>query len=421
MPSEDDRFHLTRCRYVPKNVEMTINENLYSFLDGSVTYMNIMHQYIKRSLPVIQMGIEMDLATVADVYKNRDVARIKLDIVEETMDDNDQTVGSSLYLQHTFSIIPRYRQDVYLTTNDLENLDKIEPMRDLQHFETYLIDMDAVEWFRKEMDINLDEASYPQMLLIPFLMRGVPIASIGMITPPHQGGPVKNVTAPIGTLVSNIRHMNDVYGFYRGDPLIYYDLRYMYCIHKQEPNIVLEDPEDYGTVVFMLANPDTDEYQVKGYLDDDENETHWVNLNREPRIENRDFRDITTAEMSTLASVNGSGKVKTNTISDSAATLQYVYSKNDLTEEQYLNESLEGPPVSVVTADSSVRFIKPFKDFRFSIGSSYKQFELDSRDVFRVTEWSLSIRREGRVNYRCEAGITLVCPKVTKFGEETES
>ena len=80
MPSEDDRFHLTRCRYVPKNVEMTINENLYSFLDGSVTYMNIMHQYIKRSLPVIQMGIEMDLATVADVYKNRDVARIKLDI-----------------------------------------------------------------------------------------------------------------------------------------------------------------------------------------------------------------------------------------------------------------------------------------------------------------------------------------------------
>ena len=45
---------------MPGEVVLTIDGTDYDFRDGSVTYLNILHQYTKRHLPVVMMGIEME-------------------------------------------------------------------------------------------------------------------------------------------------------------------------------------------------------------------------------------------------------------------------------------------------------------------------------------------------------------------------
>ena len=66
-------------RYIPKNVEIMMDQN-YIFRDGSVTYLNIIHNFRKRRLPVIQFGIEMETRLIRLLYQYKDTATVKLDV-----------------------------------------------------------------------------------------------------------------------------------------------------------------------------------------------------------------------------------------------------------------------------------------------------------------------------------------------------
>ena len=147
-------------KYIPKNPVLTLNGETYTYTkDGAITYVNILHDYTARKLPVIQCGIEMEVSLIEKLYKYQDTAQLKLDIYEQEADGDGNIVGTTLYLQHTFSIIPARDQTVYITSTDSTTRAAMDVMKTLQNFEMYLIDMDSVNWFTVERDAVFEEAT----------------------------------------------------------------------------------------------------------------------------------------------------------------------------------------------------------------------------------------------------------------------
>lgn len=409
----DGPLTLYKYRYIPKSVVLTVNNKRYEYRDGCITYFNFINIYRdptvgmekQHTMPVIQCGIEMITEHIKELYDNVVDARLKIDIVEQQLGaTNDEIIGTKLFLQHTFSIIPARDQSVYITQTDSESQQLAEEMRKLQPFEMYLIDLDIVNWFKQEYADHYDEASYPAMLQAMFLARNIP-KEIIIATPPMQTGMVKDVTVSLGRLVPNIYRLNRLYGLYDCDPIVYHDLKYLYCLSPIEPNIQIENANDYGTVAMVLLNPQKPGYHITGSCDDDEKQTHWINLNKEPTIYDRTTRE-TNAQFATLTSVNKKGKVQKRTLDESATTMKYIYTNNDLTEAQIMNSMIGDVLVAVMALNSSVRFLTPYKDYVFTTDTSYEGLDLNNH-IFRLERWTLGIHREGTNTYISEVTLTL--------------
>lgn len=403
-----DPLTLYRYQYFPGNVVLTIGNVDYAFRDGSVTYLNIIHMFVVNHMPAVQLGIEMETKLIQELYDNADEARMTIEIMERKVDQDAKVIDTQLYFKHTFSVVPAFEKGTYITTTDPEATGYLEVMRQLQNFELYLVDMDAINWFDKEYADHCTKVSREGMLQKLFVFREIP-AGIGYTTPPLLTGIIPDVVIPLGDLVSNIDHMNTAYGLYDNTPIVYYDFNHMYCISKTKPNIVAPSATDFGTITFILLNPEKPQFKISGSNDDAANKTHWMNLQVEPHIDDQRTRD-TSAKMSTLTSVNSKGKIEKETLDGSATRLKYIYSTNELTQQQVLNELMTGPVVWVRLENISVRSIKPYKDYTFEADTSYDNLDLNGH-IFRILGWTLGIHREGAVEYLDEVTIQLYTPE----------
>lgn len=398
---------LSRYRYVPKNLELQIDQEVYSYLNGGVTYINIIHDYIQKRMPVIQMGLELTVDYIARIYNNLEKSRIKFDLVEERLAANGDVLESRMYLQKVFSIVPAHERTTFITSDDPSSISGIDVMRRLQHFEMYLIDFDNVQWFEAKRDADFDKITYGALLKACFVMRDIPAQTV-MATPPLQVGEIEKAVIPLGTLIQNIRHINSTYGIYDNNPYIYYDYRRFYCLSKLKPNVELEDAEDFGTILCVLRNPDNQEHLVQGSYDDPERRVHILNIQNEPSIHDDSIYD-TNAKMSTVTSVNSTGSVDKTTIDEGSAKAQYIYAVNDLSESQYVNEAMNGLDIRFTVQSICLRMLAPHKDVRFNVDSSYRNLKLEDK-VFRLAGWSVNIVREGMTEYTSQVNIILQEP-----------
>ncbi|MCM1230059.1 MAG: hypothetical protein NC489_08000 [Ruminococcus flavefaciens] len=403
-----DPLKLYRYQYRPGDVVLTIAGVDYEFRDGSVTYLNMIHQYVKRHLPVVQMGIEMETSLIQKLYDGIDDAKMTITIMERQLDEDEKIIGTSPYFKHTFSIIPSFEKGVYITSTDPEVLEQMEVMRQLQNFELFLVDLEAINWFDQEFSDHCVKVSHAGMLQKLFEVREIP-KGIGYTTPPLIDDIIPDFVLPLGDLVTNIDHMNTEYGLYDCNPIIYYDFTNMYCISKVKPNIIAPSATDYGTITFILLNPEKPDHEISGSYDDAATKTHWMNLQVEPHISDTRTRDTST-KLSTLTSVNSKGEVNKTTLNDDATRLKYIYATNELTEQQLMNETMTGPTLSIRLPNVTVRPLKPYKDYTFEADTSYDNLDLNNH-IFRILGWTLGIQREGAVEYLSEITAELYNPE----------
>lgn len=367
----------------------------FSVQDGSVVYMYIYHDYRARRMPIIQMKIELDTPTIRAIYKNRDTAKMKLEIHEyqyEANEDSPKIVNTSLFLQHTFSIIPAKDQDNYITSEDSDTVENIDEMKSLQLFEAYLIDMDAVNWFTQEICAIFEDSPKPTAMQALFEMRGIPNNTL-VATPPLDNDKIRYTILPLGDLIGNMEVLNGRYGLYDVKPWIYYDLDKLYCVNWKKPNIILPSASEYGTITLLLMNLISTDRQAVGSCNDAETKTHYINIQEMPHI--NDYTDkINATKFATVQSVDYDGNVDKTTLSEDDRALQYIFAENTMTVDQMINENMQGKNIQVQIPSASVMFLKPYKTVNFKVGTQFQSLDLEGHE-YRLAGWSLSITREG--------------------------
>lgn len=402
-----------KYRYCIRNIVLTLDKN-YELQDGSISYLFMRHDYANRRMPVIRAHIELEIPLIAGIYSMKDKGLIKFDLYEQQLDEDGVTVlNTTLWWQHTFTIIPAMDQTNYITATDSTTLENIDEMRKLQIFDMYLMDMNAVKWFTQQLDPIFENASKPAALHALLQLRGVP-NGITIATPPMGNEPIKYMVLPLGDLIGNVDTLNTEYGLYDSYPIIFYDLLNMYIINRMNPNIILPSTTDFGTVTMILQNAVIPDQQICGSCDDPGTKTHFINLNDVPTI-NDYTPSISSTKFATIASVDSSGTVSKRTLDPSATALAYMYAQNSLTVDQAVNEVLRGRQVSMNFNSASVKFLKPYKLYNFSTDTQYEDLKLRGK-VFRITDWAVSISREqvGKdPTYVHEITVNLTEPKIT--------
>lgn len=399
---------LYQYRYIPCNVVITMGGLDYTFDDGTIAYFSMGHDYVNRRMPVIFMQMEMDDKTIGMIYDNVETAVLKLEIIEKQLDPStEQVLNTTMFMKHSFNIIPRNEQNTYITSQDSVTQENMDPMRNPQVFEFYLIDKTAVTWFTREITGIFQNASRPDILQALFQMRNIP-SNIVIATPPSNLDPIDYILLPLGDLVGNIDTLNKAYGIYDSYPFIYYDMDYLYCINKMRPNVTIKSATDFGTVTVILRNPNKAEHNVSGSYTDFATKTHYFNLNHGPSIIDQSLQDGST-KFATVTTINSAGDIEKATIRNDATKLQYVYAHNDLTMQQVINETIVGHKVSLYTENCCVSFLRPWKSFTFDVDTQYMDLELTGHE-YRLVGWKFEIRREGINNFLHTVNMTLIRP-----------
>lgn len=392
--------------YSINNVTLTLDTN-YNFNDGTIVYLNIINDYDKRKLPIIQAGIELDRSMIQKIYKYKDTAKIKFDIFEHKINHAKEVINTSLYLRHSFNIIPAFTETKYKISTDTTTEENMDQIRSYQYFEMYLIDMDAVNWFNKQLSGIFKDSSVPSVLEALLYMRNIP-AKVTMATPTLLNNVQKYIILPLGNLVDNINYLNTVYGMYSAFPTIYYDLKNLYCVDRIKPNIISPVNTEYDNITFMLKNLVNNESRIEGASDDMLTKTHIINVPGQPVISDYTAKDTST-KFATITSVDENGNIRKNTIDDSSTALSYVFEYNSLTRDQIQNERMGGHRVILDIPGISVSFLKPYKTFTFNADTEYNNLNLTGH-IYRVSQWSVSIHRKGLNQYSHEVNIVLYNP-----------
>ena len=426
MPDTENSIVIYSYKYNFKNMVLTTDQD-FSIRDGSVITFHMTHDYLKRKLPWIKMSIELDIPTIASIYKFQDKAKLKVDMYEYQYSSEETIVNTALYLQHTFSVVPAKDKNNYITSEDSTTEDVVDVMKNLQLFEMYLIDMDAVNWFNKQICTMFQDCSKPAAIMALMQMRGVP-SGISVVTPPQDNNKIDYIIIPLGDLIGNIQLINKRYGIYDCDPIIYYDLDYLYCINRVEPNITMPLATDYGSIVIMLANPTSPAREIVGSCTDMTSKTHYINVKKSPQI--YDYTNkITSTKFSTLTTVDANGNVKKSTVAtqntdgstsltdgSEETALNYIYAENEMTANQMINDNMEGPNIVVIVSNMAVSFLRPYKNITFSVGSQLLSLGIHDKE-YRLYGWSLSITREGSssidANYIHEVQLSIGEPTIT--------
>lgn len=402
-----------KYQYAVRNVVLSLDQN-YFLNDGCVTYLFIQHDYTNRRLPIIRMNIEMEIAMIKKLYANQEKARMKLELYEYQMNDDEKIIGTSLYWQHTFTVIPARDQTTYIASDDITTEKAIDMMNNLQLVELYLIDMDAVKWFTTKTCTILEKCSKGAALHAVMQMRNIP-NGIVIATPPVNNQIINRLILPMGDLIGNIDTINKGYGLYSSYPIIYYDLMNLYCIDKVNPNITLPLAKEYGNIIFTMQNMTVPDHQITGSFNDAASRTHFINLTFLPEI-NDYTHEVGSTKFSTVATINKDGVVNKTTLDENATALSYAYEYSDQTTDQVINETMYGPIVSIRMQNTAVSFLKPHKIVSFQMDTQYQNLKLDG-NIFRIQDWSLSITREGAVSqtkYIHDAYVTLQQVKKSK-------
>lgn len=399
-----------RYVYSVRNVEMTLDQN-YTFENGTVTYLIIRHDYLKRRFPIMQLGIEMDAEMIQKYYEHKDTALIKLDIYEQQIGENDEIVDTKLYLRGTFNCVSARDQTSYLTMPDIATQDQMDLMRTVQEFECYLIDMNIVNVFSKEISTILENCSKSAALQTLFSSRNIQ-PGIVIATPPQAERNIDYIALPMGDLIDNINTLDTSYGLYDAEPIIYYDYKYLYCINRLKPDIIIKSAKEFGNITLLLLNEENPEHNVVGSYDDSEHKTHYINLQTMPEVLDTSERRTST-KFATLMTVASDGTINQQTMDPETTKVRFLREYNELSQDKYINSEMLGHVVTVHTNSCCISFIKPYKTFLFEVDSQYRDKKLTGHE-YRLISQIIEIRRDSPEQYIHAVTLQLQQPTVEK-------
>ena len=93
-------------------------------------------------------------------------------------------------------------------------------------------------------------------------------------TPPQAERNIDYIALPMGDLINNINTLDTSYGLYDAEPIIYYDYKYLYCINRLKPDIIIKSAKEFGNITLLLLNEENPEHNVVGSYDDSEHKTN---------------------------------------------------------------------------------------------------------------------------------------------------
>lgn len=385
-------LNIYRHRYTFKNIVLTLDKD-YPIREEMAISFAMVWDYSHRTQPVIQFTLQLEKDLVVLFYQNRKTAKIKFDIYEMMYDENDTKINTSLWLQHSFSIVPVRDITHYINAQDIETIEWSDPMSQPQGVEMYLIDRDIYNQLVKKLSVNVTQVSKPAILQSLFESRDIPGKTV-IATPPEDSSVVPRTVLELGTLVGNIDELNTRYGIYTAKALIFHDLEYLYCLNRIQPNIQLKSTTEFDTVTFILANSSTPDAKLCGGVTDTARKTHFINLPGAPEITDYDTM-INSMEFSTVESIDYEGTVDVTTLKSDDAKMEYIYEHNPLSTQQEINERiLTDQVVSMIIADSPISFFKPYKTYNFLVDTQYSNLDIAGHQ-YRLNYLEFGITKEG--------------------------
>lgn len=363
---------------------------------GSQFYIDPMHigviqfeyDYMNRRLPIIKLSVSLTEETMQAIQSNLETAKMALEVLDNAIDGDEVVINSKVLIHDTFDIVPATGADD--TTGDITSQYETDPEQAIQLL--YLIKRDRVQWLDKEIASIFKNTDKSTAVLALFSMRDIPSKTC-VITPPSVNQSIDNLVLPMGDVIGNIDTINTQYGLWSSDAIIFDDYTYLYCIDRNNPNIIINRTSDYDTVMFKVPSNDNTLWIATGSGDDAKNKCHYVNIAYDPSVEDN-TATTTQTEFGTLTSVDTNGTVKKYTVDANSPKIKVIRSTNDLSVDQYMSQLANPIIVTLTATDCSLDIFKPYKNYWFDVEETNALYEKLASKIFRLQYLSSTLNKK---------------------------
>ena len=387
----------TKSTYTIKNVEVTLNETNLPLVSDMITGLELIDDYFKRKCTIMRLNMIMDTETIRQILSfTKGKPLLKLEIYENVIDfQNESLISSDLFIRGTYTIIPVKEASEYRLQESPVGVATSERLDQFQDFDVYLIDMNHEHYFSKQHSPIFKNISRPDALKAIFKMKDIP-PGVVIATPPNDTGMVDTITIPQGGLVDNVMYLNEYYGLYTSQCLVYRDLFNFYCLNMTNPNIVTSKPRDYN-ITFSIPEDMSADMNKPWTEVDDSKKLITLSIPTQPMI--RDMANMVhSVQYGTIMSVDKDGNVKKITLSEGSNKLKYVYSKSDMSIDQAINTDISATKiVDISLTDTPLRHLLPYKTCTFNVPRSVAGIYQIATDKFMITAMVSIFVRNGNV------------------------
>ena len=387
--TERDYTEILRHRYAITEFTMTMGTE-HEIDPAHIGSIQFEYDYLRRRLPIIKVSISLTDEQVRSMYENKDTAKVSIEILDNALDDTDNIISSVPLIHDTYDIIPATGSDDY--TGE-KYTDSLEEDPNFTVMSIYLIKNERIQWLDKKIATifkNTDKAAAIQSL---FSMRDIP-AKTCVITPPVTNDVIDSLVLPLGDLVENIDTLNTQYGLWSSTTIIFDDYTYLYCIDRNNPNVILSRSTDFDTIMFKVPSDENAMLVAYGSGDDAVNRCHYVNLAISPSIEDN-TNTTTKMEFGTITSIDSDGKVKKYTVDENSPKMKFVRATSDITINQFVNNKLANPVnVTITATDISVGIFRPYKNYRFDVEEVNTMYDTLANRVFRLSFCNITLTKK---------------------------
>ena len=384
-----DYTEILRHRYSFTSFTMTAGTE-YDIDPTHIGAIQFEYDYLRRRLPIIKVTISLTDEQVRNMFDNEDTAKVSIEIIDNALDDAGNIISSTPFVHDTFDIIPATGSDDYTGETYTDALSE-DPNFTVMCL--YLVKNERIQWLDKKIATifkNTDKAAAIQSL---FSMRDIPPKTC-VISPPVSNDIIDNLVLPLGDLVENLDMLNMQYGLWSSTTIVFDDYTYLYCIDRNNPNVILSKATDFDTIMFKVPKSDNAMLVAHGSGNDSVNRCHYVNLAISPSIENN-TNTTTKMEFGTITSIDSDGKVKKYTVDENSPKMKFVRATSDITIDQFVNNKLANPiNVTVTATDISIGIFKPYKNYRFDIEEINTMHDALANKVFRVSFCTISLTKK---------------------------
>lgn len=384
-----DYTEILRHRYSFTSFTMTAGTE-YDIDPTHIGAIQFEYDYLRRRLPIIKVTISLTDEQVRNMFDNEDTAKVSIEIIDNALDDAGNIISSTPFVHDTFDIIPATGSDDYTGETYTDALSE-DPNFTVMCL--YLVKNERIQWLDKKIATifkNTDKAAAIQSL---FSMRDIPPKTC-VISPPVSNDIIDNLVLPLGDLVENLDMLNMQYGLWSSTTIIFDDYTYLYCIDRNNPNVILSRATDFDTIMFKVPKSDNAMLVAYGSGNDSVNRCHYVNLAIGPSIENN-TNTTTKMEFGTITSIDSDGKVKKYTVDENSPKMKFVRATSDITIDQFVNNKLANPiNVTVTATDISIGIFRPYKNYRFDIEEINTMHDALANKVFRASFCTMSLTKK---------------------------
>lgn len=384
-----DYTEILRHRYSFTSFTMTAGTE-YDIDPAHIGAIQFEYDYLRRRLPIIKVAISLTDEQVRSMFDNEDTAKVSIEIIDNALDDAGNIISSTPFIHDTFDIIPATGSDDY--TGEIYT-DSLSEDPNFTVMCLYLVKNERIQWLDKKIATifkNTDKAAAIQSL---FSMRDIPPKTC-VISPPVSNDIIDNLVLPLGDLVENLDMLNMQYGLWSSTTIIFDDYTYLYCIDRNNPNVILSRATDFDTIMFKVPKSDNAMLVAYGSGNDSVNRCHYVNLAVGPSIENN-TNTTTKMEFGTITSIDSEGKVKKYTVDENSPKMKFVRATSDITIDQFVNNKLANPiNVTVTATDISIGIFRPYKNYRFDIEEINTMHDALANKVFRASFCTMSLTKK---------------------------